>query len=416
MKNLQSSLKLCGHWHGLLLLLLITWFLISTAYHAAIAPSPGITGCDFRIFFEAARRLNQGEPLYLFRPAGDTYVYSPLVAIVLRPLARLDFDHALKLWFFVPATCLLLGIGFYSMAARLTWKHVIPAALMLLVSFRFWPTTMNFGMGQANFVLLLLVCAMLFADSRDNMLAVALLIALAALIKTWMIGLVMYPVLRRDWRAVALTFAAYGAGLAALFTLVGWREWATFSKLTSGYATQKVGQIAAMQSIPGFARLHFVPNNLVSPVVESTLVFRLVVAAGFLILLGGLFCVWRRKPAPGSHESRLQFAFVMLSLLLMVPACTNEYYVLALPLFWTFLVPGQKGEYKIPSLAIAGSLAVYLLFTRGWPTYPPIPEAYQHGLKSFLVSANFLAAMVLWLITLGTLRKTERSPAPAGAA
>ena len=56
---------------------------------------------DFHAYYEAAARLNAGEPLY--QPDGDPnlphfYFYPPLLAILLRPLALLPYDTAVLIW------------------------------------------------------------------------------------------------------------------------------------------------------------------------------------------------------------------------------------------------------------------------------------------------------------------------------
>lgn len=419
MDNVRAKFEIRANWRGILLLVLVAWLLLSNAYHMALAPSQGITGIDFQIYYDAASRLRHGEPLYVFKQAGDTYVYSPVLALLLQPLAHLHYEQALKIWFFLMAGCLGGGVLLYALSARFTWHDLALIGVMLILGFRFWPSTMNFGLGQVNFLILLVICAMFLADSRGMPGTVALLIAGAALIKTWMIGLLLYLILRRNWRAVVLGGAAYFVMLAASFTIVGWHEWPVFKKLTAGYANQSIGQIAATQSIPGFAYLHFGMNHHVEPLVTNALISRGFVLLGFALMFAGFLHVWMNEPRQPSYGARLQFGLVILSLLLLLPMCQNEYFVLCLPLLWTLIAPAPvtDQEHRLSPPVLVGSFAVYLIFTRGWPVNPPIPDAYQHGIKSLVVSANFLAALALWFITFYALHRARtKVSAPAVSA
>ncbi len=409
MDTTRTSLELRAHWRGILLLVLILWFLLSSAFRAALAPSPGVTGIDFQIYYDAANRLNEHQPLYVYRAAGDTYVYSPALAIALQPLARLPYPKALELWFFLTASCLGSSVLLYSLAARFRWRDLALISVILILGFRFWPSTMTFSLGQANFVILLLVCGMFLADSRKNLIAFAILVACAAAIKTWMIGMLLYPLLRQNWRATFVGAFAFVAILAAGFSIAGWSEWAVFSQLTAGYANQSIGQIAATQSIPGFAYLHFGPNRHLEPLITSVLLSRVFVLLGLGLMFAGCAYVWKNAPSQPSYEARLQLGLVILSLLLLLPMCQSEYFVLCLPLLWTLLAPAPvaETERRLSLPVLAGSFCVYILFTRGWPINPPIPEPYRHGLKSLLVSADFFGALALWFITLYALRRAR---------
>lgn len=399
-----------SQWRSILLLLLIVWFLLSSAYRSALTPSPGITGIDFQIYYEAANRLAQGQSLYVFRPAGDTYVYSPMLALLLQPLARLDYPTALTVWFFIAALCLGGSVMLYALSARLTWRDLVLVGVTLIIGFRFWPSTMNFSLGQVNFPILLLLCGMFLADSMSKPKWVALLVVAAALVKTWMLGLLVYLVLQRRWKDAAGGAILYAVLLAGSFALVGWNEWPTFWKLTAGYADQSIGQIAATQSFAGFAYLHFGLNHHVQPLTVNPWIAHGFVALGFGLMLLGFTEVWRHPARQPSYEAKLQLGLVILSILLLLPMCQNEYFVFCLPLLWTLLAPAPAAvdEEKFSLPILCGSFLIYLLFTRGWPGAHPIAKAYQHGLSSLLVSVNFFGALALWFITLHALRRARR--------
>lgn len=391
-----------------LFLLLLAWLLVTAAYRGAVNVGVGITGIDFTIFYHAAQRLAAHQPLY--QPHGELYAYSPLFALALRPLAHLSLASAIKIWFGFSALCLIGAVFVYASAARMTGRDTALIGLMLLVGFRCWPTTMNFGLGQANLLLLLLLCGMVWADSRTRWTLFAILIAAAALVKIWMLGFLLYLLVRRQWRAGAVSVALFGAAMALLFTLVGWREFGPF--VQAGIITgRQVLRISVTHSLYGFALLHLHSNPLMSPFTHSKALFGAFLALGVAALGYGLLALWKQPPAPSPHQARLALGLVAVSVLLLLPPCQNEYLVLCLPALWTLLtLPSANGRRAAPFWA-AGVL-VYLMLSRGWAPYAPLPPAYQHGLKSLLVSMNFYALCVLWLATVAALRRTQTAGAP----
>lgn len=391
------------HWQTGFFLLLLCWLLVASAYHGALNPNSGITGIDFAIYYRAAGWLNAGEPLYYPGVEGKTgYMYTPLVAWALRPLARLPMEQALRLWFLFNASALLVAVGCYALAARLRWRNAAALGILLLVVFRFWPTTCNLGMGQVNCLLLTLVAGMMLADSRGRLGMVAVLIAVAAMVKLWMIGVVLHLAVRRKWGAVAGCFAAFGAMLAGSFALVGWPEWSGFvGTITSKSASVQPGLVS--QSIPGFARLRFSDTGLVEPLLTSPLAEYAFLGAGCLAVGLALAWLWWKGPPHSQYETLLRFGFAILSLLLLLPICHMEYYLLAMPLFWTLFAPKEPGR---PHLgAILAAVAVYVAFTRPVPVSGPGLEVFREGAKSLAVSVPFFAGVALWVATLLELKR-----------
>jgi hypothetical protein len=396
---------------AILFLGLLAWLLIASAYHGAVSPTAGVTGVDFHVFYDAAGRLNHGQTLYL--TSHDLYVYSPLFALLLRPLALLPYNEALHLWYFVGAGALALSIALFARAARLTLLDVLPLGLMLLVGFRFWPSTMNFGLGQANFLLLALLCGMYWADSEKKPYLFVLLLVLGALVKVWMLGFLLYLLLKRDWKPALVGLGGFAAALGALFSVIGWREWPLFLQAGAAAAKQ-IADHQVRQSIVGFADLHFRANPLIQPLADSRLLLGVFVLACAAAIGSLLVFVWRQVFAPhrsrSLYQERLVLGLVVLSVLLLLPPFENEYLVLCLPLLWTLLL-APSGTARQPWL-LPGALVVYLIFNRGWPVYPPISEAFQHGLRSLLVSMDFFGAAALWLLAALALR-LEASADPA---
>ena len=344
---------------------------------------------------------------------------------MLRPLAHLPFQTAMQAWFFVNAAFLILAVLLYGGAARLTWRATPLLAALLLVSFRFWDTTMNFGLGQSNPVLLALIGAMLWADSRKRWRLLGLLIALAALFKIWLIGLLLYLLLRRRWGEALFGVGAFVAALGVLFTVVGWSEFLGYLSCME-QAKALVEGHTVMNSILGFAHLHLRANLVISPLVDSRTGY-----AAFLLLctacvLWGFSVLWRILRDPSPLEARLSFGLVLASILLLLPTYENGYFVYCLPLLWTLLASPDADEKRlrgvsrpisrlgVSQIMLAGGILIYLVFSRGWPIYAPFPLTYQHGLRSLIVSMTFYGTAALWGIGFYCLHRLRSAERPGG--
>lgn len=322
-------------------------------------------------------------------------MYTPLLAWLLQPIAKLPFQTALKAWFFLNALTLLTSVGLCAVAMRLTFRDAARVALMVIIAFRYWPTVTSFGYGQVNFALLAIVCGMILAEHRKNAFALGLLIALGAMVKPWMIGLILYPAVCRKWAALAWTIAASIILLATSFVLVGWQEWPRFLNVLAANSQQS-GLVS--QSILGFARLHFATNILVEPLTTDPTLRLSFMAVGVLMVFGALGHVGRLRTAESAYEQRLRFCFVVSSLLLLLPLCHSEYLMLLLPLLWT-LIASKDMPSRFGAVQIVPAVLAYGLLTRPWPTCGPELRVHHEGWKSLVVSAQFFIGSGLWLFS-----------------
>lgn len=395
------------------LLGLVAWLLLAVTYSGAVNPASGITGMDFKVFYPAAVRLNQGGPLYQpnlpLSMQHALYCYSPLPAELLRPLGRLSFDHALKLWFFVNAGGLILAIWLYGRAARLAKENLWMLGILLLVSFRFWDNTLNFGVGQSNDLLLGFIGAMLWADSRGRWGVMGALIVAAALIKLWLIGLLLYLLLRRKWEPLIWSAGGFGVALAASFALVGFGQLPAFVRvLQESKASQEAQEVQS--SILGFANVSLHSNPFVTPLSSSAGVYYAFILLGVAAVLAGFWLLWQVLREPTPLEARLAFGVTLASILLLLPTYENGYFVYCFPLLWTLLASPDASE-PVPGrrlaparLMLIGGVVIYLIFSRAWPFFTPFAPSYQHGLKELLVSMKFFGTASLWALGLYVLR------------
>jgi hypothetical protein len=382
-------------WLGWLVLALVLRVLLSANFSGAINPNSAMTGMDFHYYYMAADRLNHGQNLYGQDYAPDVksawYIYTPLLAEVMRPIALLPYEKALRLWFFVTSGCLLLAVWLYARAAGLQLRNAVPITLLMVMAMHFWPVTLEQGVGNINSILLVCLCGMMLSARRENDLAIALWIALAAVLKTWMFGLVAYLILRRAWKEL---------GICVAFTLI--TAALLFAALPSGQFHQFILSNRAMaaqpemisQSVLAAARRHFTTASVTTPLVDSELLFILANVVGVLLVGGGMAAMWFAGPRLHPYREQLRLGLVMCSMLMLMPVSHQVYHIFDLALIWVLLLPGKRIRHMYTAAALA--LAVYFVLTMRWPTMNPLPMNVRQGFLSLETSAGLFARLGLW--------------------
>lgn len=213
--------------------------------------APQVRGVDFSAYYIAAKVISerQGESIYqlpLFAdgrmnlnvevpasspwhaaavrhnvPFSAPYIYPPLVAVLMRPMARLSFGSAYLAWSLLSvllvaiAMLLSLSLGAVSLDAKL--------ALLLGVGlFSYYPFLDNLFFGQIGGVILFLLAASIWLLARSHTSLSALCFALATLIKLTPVMAIPVFVFHRRWKWL-FAYCAWMAGLL-IFSIwqAGW--------------------------------------------------------------------------------------------------------------------------------------------------------------------------------------------------
>jgi hypothetical protein len=251
---------------------------------------------DARPYYEAASRLNAGQPLYpadLDANSNKIYLYPPLFAVVLRPLALLPYAWFALIWELVVVgtfAALLYRLG---VRRKSTWIAVgllgVPIGWALTVAQAHLPMTLLMAIGQPWSI------------------------ALAANLKLFPALIVLYWLGRREWES-AVAFSVWGI-LLALAQLL----------LEPGGTLAYIQQLGVEQlGEPGVLR-NFSPYTI-SPVLWLVLLFAgaalTIVAARYrygwavavtfaslapprllVYMLTGLLAAIRRPRDPGDSEA-----------------------------------------------------------------------------------------------------------------
>ena len=270
---------------------------------------------DFKSYYEGVQRLlDDAEPLYIGID-GHAYMYPPLMAQILAPLvATFSYETVSVVWFAASALSLLA-------ATWLLARCVSPerAWIVWLLPVLFTPVFKSLYIGQVTVILLCLLPAAWSAHRAERRALAGGLLALAAWIKVFPAFLLVYFLLRRDWRVVRGALAA-GLGLLAVQviisgpgTMIDFFE--TLLRLT------REGQPAGNfknSAINGFVSRLFETNDLVIPVLVNDTLYTLSRWGLTLSMLAAT--AWAAsRPRPASAETArldLEYALVLIVSLL----------------------------------------------------------------------------------------------------
>jgi hypothetical protein len=173
-----------------------------------VLPTPGLS--DFRFYYYAAQHVVHGESPYLT----TDYVYPPLLACALAPLAFFDYYTARWIWFVFAHLCFLA-------AAFLLWRRMgrnwTAAAVIALVWSAGWAAQDGFPTGQPDALLTLLIVVACVGSNWISGAAAGA--GFAVKLIPGVLG-VLGP-LQRKWRMLA-AFLGSGAVLMAAPWIVVW--------------------------------------------------------------------------------------------------------------------------------------------------------------------------------------------------
>ena len=144
---------------------------------------------DAHAYYEAASRLNAGQPLYpanLNPNENHIYLYPPLLAMVLRPLALLPYAWFALLWELVVIATFVWLLQHLGVRKRSTWIAIgllgVPIGWALTIAQAHIPMTLLMALGQPWSI------------------------ALAANLKLFPVLIALYWLGRRDWESLLAFF------------------------------------------------------------------------------------------------------------------------------------------------------------------------------------------------------------------
>ncbi|NTV65444.1 MAG: DUF2029 domain-containing protein, partial [Oscillochloris sp.] len=347
---------------------------------------------DFQAYYEAGRRIIDGQPLYDMaalqaNPFATTYKYPPLMALLVAPLSLLPLPLAGAAWRLLCVGSAAAGVLALQAAhppPRRTSLTLIGLALLIGLS----PVIRSLRFGQPE--LLIVAVAVLGTGLllRGLIWESAALWALVALLKIYPLLLVL-PLLLRGRRRWAQALGACLIGWTLLsstidgWDLIFWRD--LFPSLGA-----RDGRLSNMAIYGVVARLIDPSAYRGDQAVPAAALPSLLLCT--LLLLASVWLLWRRRE---QMETQIWPALGMMvcTVLLVIPVGWDHYHaLLLLPLIVSLGALGQPRDDATLWLG-AYTLLVFGVSRDFWPTSEQTPTAFA----LFFGSYRTLGALLLWL-------------------
>jgi uncharacterized membrane protein len=263
------------------------------------------------------------------------YIYPPLLADLLSPLARLHYDAAGSAW---RALNLVLLYGSLIAVAGLARIRILSAdfAVLVLAILCFRPMLDTQYLGQLNIVLFALWAFGILAYDRGRTVLSAALIALATALKVTPLGVVPLFLVWRDRRWLTSYFVALASLIGAMAIYNGPASLAQFftvaSAMTGGVPIPENQSIPSLIAWLAFGRtFDHVSVRTILPFHSPAL--SLIIRLAELAFYGScLLLVSRRRQAKRSERAAVLALFAVIVVLVAPVSWVASYTVAFIPL------------------------------------------------------------------------------------
>jgi hypothetical protein len=387
---------------------------------------------DFRVYVEAAARVRDDPALYerTLTPDGRRYLYPPLLATLLQPLAKTSTTTAATLWYV--AGLVAMGVGAVAAAAAVAGRGAPRRDVLLalgagaLLTVPFFDD--DFRNSNANGLVFAATSLGALGYVRGRPFAGGVAFGAAVALKVTPLLVLPWLLLRRAWRESA----ALLAGLALWFVvvpsvLVGparnlslLRDWAT------AFAAPWLGATVRPDDgggPPGWSLRAVLVRTLSSEAwpekwneprirlasLDPSVVRALVAAASFAVLAVTAWA-WRRRrdePALDRDLAPLHLSLVLCAALLVSPVTFRAHLVAlflpaaALATWWRRSRGTSAGARRV----VLGLLAFAVLLNPA--TDIGIVSRRVAGIE-FALGVLFLSPLALWVASLVAVRSVRR--------
>ena len=326
------------------------------------------------------------------------FLYPPPSLIIFFPFINLDYETARRLM--LVSNLVLVLILLYLICKILGEKPGgLVSILALLYAVFFVPLTITISYGQINILVSVFICgAWYLAKEHRHPIWVALLLALAIILKLYPILLLVPFWLRREYKTVAFTLLTLVIliGLTILVLPRGvWNGW--YENVGSvGYGVQVLGvrtTIPSNQSLYGFlARLLYGSNKRFSALLslpEQVAAFVPYVVIGLFLATSLLVSFISRKRSTFD----LQMSFWLVISYLIAPISWHHHMVFVFPaiLITLYGLIDQKRDFK--TLIPVALFALFWLYD-----YPSNLPAFRQGFNTLLMSVPLYVMLVFWAL------------------
>jgi glycosyltransferase involved in cell wall biosynthesis len=407
--------------------LILAWGL-----YRKIRLQPGeMANSDFYTYYQAALVVRHGGNPFApvaawisgYHPGSDLiasyYVYAPLFALLIVPFTLLPFQMAFTLWglcnlvFLLGAVYALLRVA--GIQPSLTSVLLLTTAASLLTTVR-----IEYYWGQADILLLFLVCAGMWARVARRSAVAGIVLGLACVIKPPLLVLVPFLLWKRELRLAAVTTGAFLAMLLAPFIWLGGVAWRDQLAIWRFWSNEYIPFIDNQSPKGVLARL-FTYNAYVRPLVDAPVLVTLLwlVVVGLVVVVTA--AVTAPRPLQRDGRSLLEVGVVISAMLLISPLTEYIYLtLLVFPLLALYVLLRQS-DWRAPGwralatwLVLSWALLClplqqveYFFWPRMSASRPPVADLYTLLAPAFLYTLIAFMALQLYALRLVTGRTTR---------
>ncbi len=402
---------------------------------------------DLDVFLRAGWAIRTGRDIYTVTEGhGWHFQYPPVFAIAIAPLAdpppgynrayTLPFGVSVVVWYALSVACLAVGVHLLASAveraaaerfgglpppgSRAWWTlRVMPIVAAL------GPAGFTLSRGQANFIELVALCAMIAAVMARRSYAAGWWLAAAVCTKVIPIYLVVYPIWRRDLKMVAACAAGLALGLVVLPSIaIGpartadyFREWVRVLVEPAAGIGNDRSRATELLDVNGTDNQSFEAMIHNWSNLEQTMTlgrkqrsprlawYERPMHAALAIVFTAITLIaagWSRR---GALDEELAISALMIIMVLSSPASHVHYFVLAIP-----ALIGLFAAARMPRRAYPDAWTMGLLIAFGVATGAPLlPHCEVLGDLGLAVAAS----LVCWAAALGSLVTDGRASAGA---
>jgi alpha-1,2-mannosyltransferase len=393
---------------------------------------------DLNCFLRPAWAIRTGGDIYqILDDCGWHYNYPPLFAILMTPLAdapagadrtgMLPYAVSIAIWYVL--SVIFLAVGVHWLASALEEQSADPRVRQQPAGCRRWwalrllpvlaclgPIGHTLMRGQCNLLVLMCLCGMIAALLRRQSYRAGWWLAWPICIKVYPVFLLLYPVVRRDWRFLTGSAAGLFLGLILIPAAVlgpqrTWDYYVEYVQVTLapglgvGHDLSRSGELTHITSTDSqslLAALHnsLHPNRTTRPADASPRLRQVAALLGGLLTLITLWAARRRQLLAGA-EVPLFLGALILNMLLLCPVCHLHYFSLAVPVVMG-LVASSWGDRLSPhldrslGLLLLANIVIYIL-----PNLPRLMVLRELGFAVY-------GGLLLWGTAVVVLRRGGR--------
>lgn len=278
-----------------------------------------------KFFLPAAQEIVAGRSPYNI----SGYYYTPFVALILTPMAHsnlvVQYWTGLRLCAAI-AACVVSAVAIIPTNCR---RAGILATITIITLLWSWPATLDLWMGQVQFLVLLSLAIVAWANVHSRRFATGFFLGVSALLKSWS-GLFMLWLLRdgrrtrrRQWLGALCTL--FLAVLSAL--LVGGPK-AVRAMVLAPLDGDDQPRLASY-SVWGISRMLWSTNPVGLPIKDAP-TMRTLMALVLLAWVVILLVINIRRPGP-AQISLFNLVFIVI---LLMPVSHYTYVIYPLPALW----------------------------------------------------------------------------------